>query len=79
LNERLVFGMAPDHIADVMTQRLRWAMGSLQILMRDNPLRLVGIWAGEWMFGGLTLIQRHVMEPAHTRIKCVHLLHSHLQ
>ena len=41
LNERLVFGMAPDHIADVMTQRLRWAMGALQILMRDNPLRLV--------------------------------------
>jgi hypothetical protein len=33
--------MAPDHIADVMTQRLRWAMGALQILMRDNPLRLV--------------------------------------
>jgi cellulose synthase/poly-beta-1,6-N-acetylglucosamine synthase-like glycosyltransferase len=45
LNERLVFGMAPDHIADVMTQRLRWAMGALQILMRDNPLRLVSAWA----------------------------------
>ncbi|KAL4423960.1 hypothetical protein ABPG75_001261 [Micractinium tetrahymenae] len=41
LNERLSFGMAPDHIADVMTQRLRWAMGAIQILMKDNPLRLV--------------------------------------
>jgi hypothetical protein len=41
LNERLVYGMAPDEIADVMTQRLRWAMGALQILMKDNPLRLV--------------------------------------
>lgn len=43
LNERLVYGMAPDEIADVMTQRLRWAMGALQILMKDNPLRLVGL------------------------------------
>ena len=42
--------MAPDHIADVMTQRLRWAMGALQILMRDNPLRLVSAWAG-WTWG----------------------------
>ncbi|KAL4423966.1 hypothetical protein ABPG75_001267 [Micractinium tetrahymenae] len=43
LNERLSFGMAPDHIADVMTQRLRWAMGAIQILMKDNPLRLPGL------------------------------------
>jgi hypothetical protein len=31
LNERLSFGMAPDLIQDVMTQRLRWAMGALQV------------------------------------------------
>ncbi|KAL4421860.1 hypothetical protein ABPG77_001342 [Micractinium sp. CCAP 211/92] len=43
LNERLSFGMAPDHITDCMTQRLRWAMGAIQILMKDNPLRLPGL------------------------------------
>lgn len=37
---------APDHIADVMAQRLRWAMGALQILMLSNPLRLVGVGFG---------------------------------
>lgn len=38
LNERLTFGLAPDDIESVFKQRLRWAMGSLQILCRDNPL-----------------------------------------
>ena len=39
LNERLVFGMSPDDIAGVFQQRLRWAMGALQIMIRDNPLK----------------------------------------
>lgn len=38
--------MAPDEIEAVFTQRLRWAMGALQILMRTNPLRLVS--AAAW-------------------------------
>ena len=43
LNERLVYGMAPEDIAGVFKQRLRWAMGALQILYRDNPLRKRGL------------------------------------
>jgi cellulose synthase/poly-beta-1,6-N-acetylglucosamine synthase-like glycosyltransferase len=31
LNERLVFGMAPDDLESALTQRLRWAMGALQV------------------------------------------------
>jgi cellulose synthase/poly-beta-1,6-N-acetylglucosamine synthase-like glycosyltransferase len=31
LNERLVFGMAPDDLQSALTQRLRWAMGALQV------------------------------------------------
>lgn len=47
LNELLIFGIAPDDIMTVLTQRQRWAMGSLQILCLDNPL----------LNGGLTLPQ----------------------
>lgn len=43
MNARLVFGMAPDDIEAVFTQRLRWAMGALQILARDNPLSIPGL------------------------------------
>ena len=39
LNERgLTYGMAPDDVSGVFQQRLRWAMGALQILLRANPL-----------------------------------------
>eukprot|EP00271_Cylindrocystis_brebissonii_P008042 TRINITY_DN22077_c0_g1_i1.p1 TRINITY_DN22077_c0_g1~~TRINITY_DN22077_c0_g1_i1.p1 ORF type:complete len:1726 (+),score=392.82 TRINITY_DN22077_c0_g1_i1:475-5652(+) len=38
LNERLIYGLAPDDLESVFKQRLRWAMGSLQILCRSNPL-----------------------------------------
>jgi cellulose synthase/poly-beta-1,6-N-acetylglucosamine synthase-like glycosyltransferase len=31
LNERLVFGMAPEDLQSALTQRLRWAMGALQV------------------------------------------------
>jgi cellulose synthase/poly-beta-1,6-N-acetylglucosamine synthase-like glycosyltransferase len=43
LNERLVYGMAPEDLAGVFLQRARWAMGALQILYRDNPLRKRGL------------------------------------
>ncbi|KAF6262258.1 hypothetical protein COO60DRAFT_1677084 [Scenedesmus sp. NREL 46B-D3] len=43
LNERLVFGMAPEDLESALTQRLRWAMGALQILSRTNPLSVPGL------------------------------------
>ncbi|KAL4522921.1 hypothetical protein Ndes2526B_g07741 [Nannochloris sp. 'desiccata'] len=43
LNERLVYGMAPEGLIDVFKQRQRWAMGALQILFKDNPLSKPGL------------------------------------
>lgn len=43
LVERLVYGMAPEDIAGVFQQRTRWAVGAMQILYRDNPLRKAGL------------------------------------
>ncbi|KAL4527944.1 hypothetical protein Ndes2526B_g07735 [Nannochloris sp. 'desiccata'] len=43
LNERLVYGMAPEGLIDVFKQRQRWAMGALQILFKDNPLKIPGL------------------------------------
>ena len=35
--------MAPDEISSIFSQRKRWTMGSLQILARNNSLRLPGL------------------------------------
>lgn len=43
LNERLVYGMAPEDLTEVFQQRGRWAMGALQILLKDNPLCKPGL------------------------------------
>ena len=43
MDERLVYGMAPETLFGVFKQRLRWAMGAIQILYRDNPLRKRGL------------------------------------
>ena len=43
LNERLVYGMAPEDLVEVFQQRRRWAMGALQILFIDNPLCKPGL------------------------------------
>ena len=43
LNERLVYGMAPEDISGALKQRLRWAMGAIQILYIDHPLRKRGL------------------------------------
>eukprot|EP00898_Chlorokybus_atmophyticus_P002209 jgi/Chlat1/298/Chrsp1S08782 len=64
LNSRMIFGMAPDDVANTFSQRLRWAMGSLQcmrtpevpsieayILCRDNPLLKSGLtWTQSLLF-----------------------------
>ena len=43
VNERLVYGMAPEDLVEVFQQRRRWAMGALQILFKDNPLCKPGL------------------------------------
>ncbi|KAI8106252.1 hypothetical protein M9435_000798 [Picochlorum sp. BPE23] len=43
LNTRLSFGMAPEDISGVFRQRLRWAIGALQIFYTSNPLQVPGL------------------------------------
>lgn len=46
--EILAYGLAPEDLGTALSQRLRWAQGTLQILLRENPL----------FYKGLTLPQR---------------------
>ena len=36
--EVLAYGLAPEDLRSALSQRLRWAEGTLQVLMRENPL-----------------------------------------
>jgi cellulose synthase (UDP-forming) len=47
-HERLAVGLAPEDVRTMMRQRLRWAQGTIQVLLRENPL----------VQRGLTLAQR---------------------
>ena len=44
----LASGLAPEDLRSVIGQRLRWAQGTIQVLLRQNPLTM----------GGLTVAQR---------------------
>ncbi|KQQ43786.1 glycosyltransferase [Nocardioides sp. Leaf307] len=37
-DENLAFGLAPEDLETMLTQRLRWAQGTMQVMMRENPL-----------------------------------------
>ncbi|WP_069386276.1 glycosyltransferase [Cellulosimicrobium cellulans] len=47
-HEVLVRGLAPEDVRTMLSQRLRWASGSMQVFFGDNPLTV----------SGLTLAQR---------------------
>jgi cellulose synthase (UDP-forming) len=42
-NEVLAEGLAPDDLQSTLTQKLRWAQGTIQVLLRDNPLMKQGL------------------------------------
>ncbi len=42
-NELLAEGLAPDDLSSTLKQRLRWAQGTIQVLMRENPLTKSGL------------------------------------
>ena len=46
-HERLATGLAPDDLATMIGQRLRWAQGTLQVMLRENPLRVRGLKLGQ--------------------------------
>jgi cellulose synthase (UDP-forming) len=41
--EILAQGLAPEDLASALKQRLRWAQGTIQILLREKPLRMKGL------------------------------------
>ncbi|MCU1572233.1 MAG: Cellulose synthase (UDP-forming) [Micrococcaceae bacterium] len=47
-HEKLADGLAPEDLQSMLTQRLRWAQGTVQVMFRENPL----------LQRGLSLVQR---------------------
>ena len=42
-SEILAYGLAPEDLDSSLKQRLRWAQGTIQIFLRENPLRKKGL------------------------------------
>jgi len=42
-NEILAEGLSPDDLGSMLSQRLRWAQGTIQVFKRENPLLLKGL------------------------------------
>ncbi len=42
-NEILAEGLAPDDLSSTLKQRLRWAQGTIQVLVKENPLTKPGL------------------------------------
>lgn len=57
-HEILAEGLAPDDLKTMLTQRLRWAQGTIQVMLRENPLVQRGLsvaqrlmyWATMWSY-----------------------------
>ncbi|MDO9379229.1 MAG: glycosyltransferase [Nocardioidaceae bacterium] len=41
--EQLAFGLAPEDLKTMLTQRLRWAQGTMQVMFRENPMVQQGL------------------------------------
>jgi cellulose synthase (UDP-forming) len=46
-SEVLALGLAPEDLAASLAQRLRWAQGTIQVLLRDSPLTKKGLRLGQ--------------------------------
>lgn len=42
-NETLALGLAAEDLDAMLTQRLRWAQGTMQVFLRENPLTVRGL------------------------------------
>ncbi|MBM7806388.1 cellulose synthase (UDP-forming) [Geodermatophilus bullaregiensis] len=57
-DETLALGLAPEDLGTMLTQRLRWAQGTVQVMLRENPLVQRGLtlaqrlmyWATMWSY-----------------------------
>ena len=48
-DEVLAAGTAPQDLRSAVSQRLRWAQGTVQVFLRENPLRVPGLSGGQRM------------------------------
>lgn len=46
-HEVLARGLAPDDVRTMLTQRLRWAQGTIQVMLRENPFVQKGLSLGQ--------------------------------
>jgi cellulose synthase (UDP-forming) len=46
-HETLVHGIAPEDVQTMLSQRARWATGTMQVFFKDNPLLLRGLTIGQ--------------------------------
>ena len=46
-HEILAHGLAPEDLRTMLQQRLRWAQGTLQVLLRENPITQRGLSIGQ--------------------------------
>ncbi|HWJ81155.1 MAG TPA: glycosyltransferase family 2 protein [Nocardioides sp.] len=46
-HEVLAHGLAPEDLGTMLQQRLRWAQGTLQVLLKENPLTVPGLKFGQ--------------------------------
>jgi cellulose synthase (UDP-forming) len=46
-DEVLAVGLAPQDLGSMLQQRLRWAQGTVQVMLRENPLRKRGLSLGQ--------------------------------
>ena len=46
-HELLVVGLAPEDLRTALQQRLRWAQGTMQVMLRENPLFVKGLSLGQ--------------------------------
>lgn len=46
-HENLAHGLAPEDLGTMLAQRLRWAQGTLQVMLKENPLLKRGLSAGQ--------------------------------
>lgn len=50
-HETLAVGLAPEDLSSMLKQRLRWAQGTIQVMLRENPLVQKGLtWAQKLMY-----------------------------
>jgi cellulose synthase (UDP-forming) len=54
-DEILARGLAPDDLRSAFQQRLRWAQGTLQVMLRENPLFVPGLALGQRLMYFMTM------------------------